>query len=148
MAIYSTYTQTLTVSVANGAAITFPYVAPDVQASFNAADTRNQAFIGQALVVSPAATFAAAGGGITVTNATGAAWPAGTTTAVTMYWADQNDVTPGAAVAALTNSSGGTSGGNTIAAVTDVPTAANAVATLAVKVNALIASLKAAGFLS
>lgn len=43
---------------------------------------------------------------------------------------------------ALTDSSGGTSGGNTIAAVSDVATAANAIATLAAKVNALAAMLK------
>lgn len=46
---------------------------------------------------------------------------------------------------ALTDSSTGTSGGNTIAAVTDVATAANAIATLAAKLNAVIASQKTAG---
>lgn len=51
------------------------------------------------------------------------------------------------AVPALTNNSGGTSGGNTIAAVTDVATANNAIATLAVKVNAILAALVAAGTL-
>lgn len=45
---------------------------------------------------------------------------------------------------ALTDSSGGTSGGATIAAVTDVATAANAIATLAAKYNALEAKLSAA----
>lgn len=35
----------------------------------------------------------------------------------------------------LTNNSGGTSGGNTVAAVTDVPTAANAIATIIVKLT-------------
>lgn len=44
-------------------------------------------------------------------------------------------------VTALTDSSTGTSGGNTIAAVSDVATAANAIATLAAKVNAIIAAL-------
>lgn len=44
-------------------------------------------------------------------------------------------------VVALTDSSTGTSGGNTIAAVSDVATAANAIATLAAKVNAIIAAL-------
>lgn len=38
----------------------------------------------------------------------------------------------------LTDSSGGTSGGNTIAACTDVATLANAVATLAAKINSLL----------
>lgn len=46
-----------------------------------------------------------------------------------------------AGVTALTDSSTGTSGGNTIAAVSDVATAANAIATLAAKVNAIIAAL-------
>lgn len=41
-------------------------------------------------------------------------------------------------VAVVTDNSGGTSGGNTIAAVTDVATAANAIATLAAKLNAVI----------
>lgn len=41
-------------------------------------------------------------------------------------------------VLVLTDNSTGTSGGNTIAAVTDVATAANAIATLAAKVNAII----------
>lgn len=40
-------------------------------------------------------------------------------------------------VAALTDNSGGASGGNTIAVVTDNTSTANAVATLAAKVNAL-----------
>lgn len=41
-------------------------------------------------------------------------------------------------VTVLTDNSTGTSGGNTIAAVTDVATAANAIATLAAKLNAII----------
>lgn len=49
-----------------------------------------------------------------------------------------------AAVVNLTDSSGGTSGGNTIAAVTDVATAANAIATLAAKVNELMGVLRTA----
>lgn len=48
-----------------------------------------------------------------------------------------------AALVSLTDSSAGTSGGNTIAAVSDVATAANAIATLAAKLNAVIAALKA-----
>lgn len=51
-------------------------------------------------------------------------------------------------VAALTDSSGGTSGGNTVAAVTDAATAANAVATLTAKVNALRAALAAVGIIA
>lgn len=43
---------------------------------------------------------------------------------------------------ALTDSSTGTSGGNTIGAVSDVATAANAIATIAAKVNELIALQK------
>lgn len=46
------------------------------------------------------------------------------------------------ALTALTDSSTGTSGGDTIAAVNDVATAANAIATLAAKVNTLIGQLK------
>lgn len=53
--------------------------------------------------------------------------------------------TPAAAVVALTDSSTGTSGGNTIAAVTDVATAANGIATLAAKLNALITAVNANG---
>lgn len=45
-------------------------------------------------------------------------------------------------IAALTDSSTGTSGGDTIGAVTDTASAANAIATLAAKVNALLAALK------
>ena len=48
-----------------------------------------------------------------------------------------------AALVSLTDNSTGTSGGNTIAAVSDVATAANAIATLAAKLNAVIAALKA-----
>lgn len=48
---------------------------------------------------------------------------------------------PSPAITTLTDSSGGTSGGNTIAAVTDFPSAANAVATLAAKLNAVLAAL-------
>ena len=48
-----------------------------------------------------------------------------------------------AALVALTDNSTGTSGGNTIAAVSDVATAANAIATFAAKLNAVIAGLKA-----
>lgn len=50
----------------------------------------------------------------------------------------------GAAMVNLTDNSGGTSGGNTIAAVTDVATAANAIATLAAKLNALMNTLRTA----
>ncbi len=53
-----------------------------------------------------------------------------------------------AAVPALTNNSGGTSGGNTIAAVTDVASAANAIATLATKFNALRSALVSAGVIA
>lgn len=53
-----------------------------------------------------------------------------------------------ASVPNLTDNSGGTSGGNTIAAVTDNATAANAVATLAAKVNALQTALRNAGILT
>ncbi|QGF20264.1 hypothetical protein SEA_SIXAMA_85 [Gordonia phage Sixama] len=49
-----------------------------------------------------------------------------------------------ARVGALTDSSGGTSGGATVPAVTDTATAANAIATLTAKVNALEAVLSAA----
>lgn len=45
----------------------------------------------------------------------------------------------------LTDNSGGTSGGNTIAAVTDVATTANAVATLAARLNLIEAKLSQAG---
>lgn len=45
----------------------------------------------------------------------------------------------------LTDTSTGTSGGSTIAAVTSFPTAANAVATLAAKINAIEDKLSAAG---
>lgn len=47
-----------------------------------------------------------------------------------------------AALTALTDNSTGTSGGNTVAAVTDVATAANAIATLTAKVNAILAAVK------
>lgn len=50
-----------------------------------------------------------------------------------------------ARVGQLTDSSGGTSGGATIAVVTDNASAANAIATLAAKINALEAKLSAAG---
>jgi hypothetical protein len=53
-----------------------------------------------------------------------------------------------ATVAALTDSSGGTGGGNTIAVVTDNASAANAIATLAAKLNATLAALKAAGVMA
>lgn len=47
--------------------------------------------------------------------------------------------------AALTDNSSGTSGGDTIAAVTDVATAADAIATLAAKLNAIIAAVEGVG---
>lgn len=53
--------------------------------------------------------------------------------------------TPAAAVVVLTDNSTGTSAGNSIAAVTDVLTTANAVATLAAKLNAVIAAVNANG---
>jgi len=53
--------------------------------------------------------------------------------------------TPPATVVALTDNSSGTSGGNTIAAVSDNATAANAIATLAAKLNATISALNALG---
>jgi hypothetical protein len=46
---------------------------------------------------------------------------------------------PSATVVALTDNSGGTSGGNTIAAITVLADATNAIATLAAKLNAVIA---------
>lgn len=49
----------------------------------------------------------------------------------------------GGTVASLTDNSGGTSGGDTIAVVTDIASAANAIATLAAKVNSLLATLRA-----
>jgi hypothetical protein len=45
----------------------------------------------------------------------------------------------------LTDSSGGTSGGNTVGVVTDIPTAANAVATLTARLNLLEGKISAAG---
>lgn len=50
--------------------------------------------------------------------------------------------TEGASVPALVDNSGGTSGGHTIAAVSSIATAADAIATLAAKMNALLTSLK------
>jgi len=50
-----------------------------------------------------------------------------------------------AEVAALVDNGGGSSGSGTIAAVTDVATAADAIATLAEQVNALLTAMKAAG---
>jgi hypothetical protein len=61
-----------------------------------------------------------------------------------------------ATVAAITDSSGGTSGGNTVAAIvaaTDttaagLATTKNAIATLSAKVNAMLTALKNAGIMS
>lgn len=53
--------------------------------------------------------------------------------------------TPAAAVVVLTDNSTGVSAGNAIAAVTDILTAANAIATLAAKLNATIAAVNANG---
>jgi len=50
--------------------------------------------------------------------------------------------TEAATVANLVDNSTGTSGGNTIAAVTSIATAADAVATLAAKINQILTSLK------
>lgn len=44
----------------------------------------------------------------------------------------------------LTDNSGGSSGGNTIASVTDISTAADAIATLAAKLNDVLAKLRSA----
>ena len=49
------------------------------------------------------------------------------------------------AIVTLTDNSTGTSDGDTIAAVTTFPTAADAIATLAAKVNALLAVMRTAG---
>lgn len=59
------------------------------------------------------------------------------------FW-NATPITQPTRAGALTDSSGGTSGGATIAAVTDTATAANAIATLAAKYNALEAKLSAA----
>lgn len=56
-------------------------------------------------------------------------------------------VKQGAAVTNLTDNSGGTSGGNTIAATTDQASTSNAVATLAAKVNAILVALRTAGII-
>lgn len=56
-----------------------------------------------------------------------------------------NDTKALASLVNLTNNSGGTSGGNTVAAVSDVATAANAIATLTVKLNAVIDALQELG---
>ena len=48
------------------------------------------------------------------------------------------------AIADLTDNSGGSSGGDTIAAVTDISSAADAVATLAAKLNDVLAKLRSA----
>lgn len=58
---------------------------------------------------------------------------------------DYTDRAAFAGLVALTNSSTGTSGGNTVGAVSDVATAANAIATLTAKLNAVIALLDAYG---
>lgn len=66
---------------------------------------------------------------------------AATTAQKVGFWGATPIVQPAGAgqavVAALTDNSGGASGGNTIAVVTDNASAANAIATLAAKVNAL-----------
>ena len=59
------------------------------------------------------------------------------------FWNASPIVQP-ARIGQLTDNSGGTSGGSTIAAVTSVATAANAIATLAAKYNTLEAKLSAA----
>lgn len=55
----------------------------------------------------------------------------------------RNQYAPAAGIVSLTDNSGGTAS-DAIAAITDVPTK-NAVASLAAKVNALIAACEAAG---
>lgn len=59
--------------------------------------------------------------------------------------ASESAPTVAAAVVVLTDNSTGVSGGNTIAAVSDVATAANAIATLAAKLNAVIAAVNTNG---
>lgn len=57
----------------------------------------------------------------------------------------ENPPTVATAVVALTDSSTGVSGGDTIGAISDIATAANAVATLAAKLNAVITALNTNG---
>lgn len=68
--------------------------------------------------------------------------------AVVAYAESLVGIAPAAVVVPLTDNSTGASGGNTIAAVTDVASAANAVATLSAKVDAILVSLKAAGLMA
>ena len=160
MVAFSTYSTTLAVAVAEGGTVSFPLVAPDNDETFNVSNPLNQAMVGQALFHAPAVQFGAGGGNVVLANAdTNLTWPVGAVVGVTVYHDSNTDIIPGtgvevltdnstgvasdtlvalAAVAVLVNNSGGAAGGNTVAAVTDVATAAGGIATLTIKLNALL----------
>ncbi len=79
--------------------------------------------------------------------ALGAGWPAGTLGTTPLDFATGN-VTAQAIGAALVDSSTGVSGGGTIGAVTNTATAANAIATLAARLETMRLALIAAGVLA
>lgn len=145
MTQYANVETTLASAVANAGTFTVPYPTGFAQADFTGINAAAEAVMivnnndeyketASQIAVSYDASE------VTVTNSTGTTLPAGSL--ILMGLAYDGDVN------ALTDNSGGTSGGDTIAAVSDVATAANAIATLAAKVNQLRDRLVAEGLLN
>lgn len=91
--------------------------------------------------ITATSSYGLADGANIVTGTTIGTIIAGTTSQKLGFWGATPIIQPTsgsqAVVAALTDNSGGASGGNTVAVVTDNASAANAIATLVAKVNAL-----------
>lgn len=93
------------------------------------------------------ATLAAGANLVFATSGSGTQIGTGATQKMGFWGATPAAQPSGATQAALADDSGGTSGGNTIAVVTDNASAANAIATLAAKVNAIRAALVTLGLI-
>lgn len=113
------------------------------------ADT-DATFGSSAFVVSKAtgtATLAAGANLVFATSGAGTQIGTGATQKLGFWGATAVAQPSGATQAALTDNSGGASGGNTIAVVTDNASAANAIATLAAKINVIRAALVTIGLI-
>lgn len=154
-------TQTVLASaVANAGTVTLAYPAGTTQATFigaNAAPNTGSAVLNDNEVFPEAASgvriaLTYNSGDITVTNNTGISWPAGSKLLVQLgaFGADRPGFAPAPAIAALTDSSGGTAS-TTLAAISGTYVQAevrNSIATLAAQIERLRQTLRNAGITS
>lgn len=154
---FVTLTTTLAAAVADDGTVTLAYPAGTNQAYF----TGNNASADGVVVVNdndvvnegdPGITLTYGASNITLTNKTGAAWAAGTFLRVQLgrAGADAPGFAPGAAIASLTDSSGGTASG-TLAAISGTYVQAevrNSIASLNAKIDAILIALREAGIIA